>query len=131
MAEIVCQSLDVGQARIFQQDAALQTGLSIAAMAEDVSRTADAVVFIGLDGLAVDLDVFDPPRAGHFDETALIVEDDGTGNRRIDAVRQARDLQETAKFLRIPRSPHFQGIEELLARYAADDELIGKGKDPV
>ena len=44
-------------------DAALQTGLAIAAMAEDVSRTADAVVFIGLDGLAVDLDVFDPPRA--------------------------------------------------------------------
>lgn len=63
MGEIRCQGVDIGQARIFQQDAALQTGLAIAAMAEDVSCTADAVVFIGLDGLAVDLDVFDPPRA--------------------------------------------------------------------
>ena len=131
MGEILCQGVDIGQARIFQQDAALQTGLAITAMAEDVSCTADAVVFIGLDGLAVDLDVFDPPRAGHFDEAALIVEDDGTGNRRIDAVRQAGYLQKSAKFLRIPRSAHFQGIEELLARYAADDELIGKGKDTV
>ena len=109
----------------------MQTGLAVAAVLQDVGRTADAVVFIGLDGLAVDLDVFDPPRAGHFDEAALIIEDNGTGNRRIDAVSQAGHLQKSAKFLRIPRSPHFQGIEELLARYAADDELIGKGKDPV
>ena len=89
MAEIVCQGVDIGQSRVFQQDAALQAGMAVTAISQDVGRTADAVVFIGLDILPVDFDVFDPPRAGYFDEAAFVVEDDGTGNRRIDAVGQA------------------------------------------
>ncbi|SCJ02825.1 Uncharacterised protein [uncultured Flavonifractor sp.] len=81
----------------------------------------------GVNGLAVHLHVLYPALAVHLHELLLVVEHHRGGNRGVDGIGQAGDLQEPAVLLRRHTRAHLQRVQNVLARGLHHAGLVAEG----
>jgi len=124
---VVDQHLVVDHHAVLQQGVVLEHDEAVAAGLQHIVVGGQRVGLGGVNGLAVHLHVLYPALAVHLHELLLVVEHHRGGNRGVDGIGQAGDLQEPAVLLRRHTRAHLQRVQNVLARGLHHAGLVAEG----